>query len=255
LFSSHCLRFGKTAFIGLTRAPRTTEDIDFALGMAIGERARALGVQTPIICDAHNAEKGEITRVDSGDPIGFEYMDATADAVSKAYGSGPVQMGTASDTFDGFEPAGIGANGLRCAAFSFGKKKYLVLLFDANGILPSFRRELLGAVSEASGFLAEAYTTDTHSINLVRGVLNPLGSSRNDEVRKRVLTCARNAIANMEKVSVGSAVERFRIKVIGPRQSSEFIGTVNSIVAIAKIAIPAMLIATVLLVLWAVTKI
>ena len=72
---------------------------------------------------------------------------------------------------------------------------------------------------------------------------------------KRVLRCAKRAVAGMEDVKVGSAVERFRIKVIGPQQASEFIGTVNSIVAIAKIAIPAMLIATVLLVLWAVTKI
>jgi putative membrane protein len=252
---AHCLRFGNSAFVGLTRAPRTTEDIDFALGMAIGERARALGVQTPIICDAHNAEKGEITRIDSGDPIGFEYMDSMEAAVKKADGSGLVRLGTAADSFEGFEPAGIGVNGLRCAAFSFGKKTYLLLLFDANGILPAFRRELLGIVSEGTGFMPEAYTTDTHSINLVRGVLNPIGSTREDEIKKRVLECAKRAIAEMEEVKVGSAVERFRIKVIGPRQSSEFIGTVNSIVAIAKIAVPAMLIATVLLVLWAVTKI
>ncbi|VVC04593.1 Uncharacterised protein [Candidatus Burarchaeum australiense] len=252
---AHCLRFGNSAFIGLTRAPRTTEDVDFALGMAISERARACGVQVPIICDAHNAEMGEITRIDSGNPIGFEYMDAVAEAVGKAAGKEAVKLGTESDSFEGFEKDGIGVNGLRCAAFSFGRKKYLMLLLDGNGILPSFRRELLSLVENETGFNAEAYTTDTHSVNLVRGVLNPVGSARGREIEKRVLACAQKAIAKMEAVKVGSAVERFRIKVIGPRQSSEFIGTVNSIVAIAKIAVPAMLVATVLLVLWAATKI
>jgi len=252
---AHCLKFGNTAFVGLTRAPRTTEDIDFSLGMAIGERARSLGVKVPIICDSHNAEKGEITRVDSGDPIGFEYMEAMEKAVKSAKGKGQVRLGTAVDDFKGFGDAGIGENGLRCAAFSFGGKKYLLMLFDGNGILPASRRELIRKVERETGFRTEVYTTDTHSINLVRGVLNPVGGMKEKEVGRKALACAQKAIRGMEGVQVGSAVERFGIKVIGPKQASEFIGTVNSIVAISKIAVPLVLVATVLLVLWAVTKV
>jgi len=252
---AYCLKFGKSAFIGLTRAPRTTEDIDFSLGLAIGERARSLGVGLPIVCDAHNAEKGEITRVDSGDPIGFEYMDAMQEAVKKAKEKKPVQMGTAVERLQNFEEAGIGENGVRCAAFSFGKKKYVLMLFDGNGMLPPYRKELIGLIERETGFRAEVYTTDTHSINLVRGVLNPVGVSRGEEIKQKTLKCVKSAIKRIEPVEVGSAIERFRIKVIGPRQASEFIGTVNSIVAVAKIAVPLVLIATVLLVLWAITKI
>ena len=253
---AHCLRINDAAFVGLTRAPRTTEDVDFSVGMAIGERLRSLGAKVPIVCDAHNAELGEIMKIESGNPIGFEYMEAAGEALGKAQGRNALKMGTASEQFEGFREAGIGANGLRCAAFDFGGgKKYLLMLFDANGITPSFRRDLIGIAEKKTGYKCELYTTDTHSINMVRGVLNPIGEKRAEEIRGLALAAAEKAAEAVEPVRAGAAVERFGIKVIGPRQSSEFVGTVNSIVAIAKIAVPVMLIGTVLLVLWAATKI
>jgi putative membrane protein len=253
---AHCLRINDAAFVGFTRAPRTTEDVDFSIGMAISERIRSLGVRTPIVCDAHNAEIGEIMKVESGNPIGFEYMDAAEDAVGKASGRSLLKFGAGFEAFAGFGEAGVGANGLRCAAFDFGgSKKYLLMLFDANGITPGFRRELIGIVEKKTGYQCELYTTDTHSINMIRGVLNPVGEKRTEELMGLSLKAALDAVDAVEPVKVGAAVERFGIKVIGPRQASEFVGTVNSIVAIAKIAVPVMLIGTVLLVLWAATKI
>lgn len=253
---AHCLRLNDIAFVGVTRAPRTTEDVDFGVGMAITERLRAMGVKVPILCDAHNAEIGEIMKVESGNPIGFEYMDAGEEAVKAAKGSAALKFGIAIDNFEGFDEAGIGANGLRCAAFDFGgKKKYLLMLFDSNGATPAFRRDVIDAVEKQTGYECEVYTTDTHSINMVKGVLNPVGDRRGQEAVVRAVRAAEKAVEAVEPVKVGAAVERFGIKVIGPKQASEFIGTVNSIVAIAKIAVPVMLIGTVLLVLWAATKI
>jgi len=253
---AHCIRMNDAAFVGFTRAPRTTEDVDFSVGMAIGERMRALGVGMPIVCDAHNAELGEIMKIESGNPIGFEYIDAAEDAVGRASGRSQLKFGAGFEEFKGFGQAGIGANGLRCGAFDFGGgKKYLLMLFDANGIAPGFRRELIGMAEKKTGYQCELYTTDTHSVNMIRGVLNPVGEKRTEEILGLSLKAALDAVEAVEPVKVGTAVERFGIKVIGPRQASEFVGTVNSIVAIAKIAVPVMLIGTVLLVLWAATKI
>ncbi|MEM3030332.1 MAG: DUF2070 family protein [Candidatus Micrarchaeia archaeon] len=247
------VRLNKDALVFLTRAPRTTEDIDFSLGLALRNHARALGVREAVVIDSHNAETGEIFRIDSGNPIGFEFMKAIEDAL-KNRRLAPIRAGFAAKDFPEVgKREGIGGNGLRVAAFGFGKKTFCLLLFDANGVTPAFRRELLD-LARKNGVEAEVATTDTHAVNVVSGVLNPLGKAGREVILAKTEEALKAALAGMESVEVGMATREIEVSVIGPKSASELMGTLNAMVAMLRILLPLIILATVLFVLWGVTR-
>jgi predicted neutral ceramidase superfamily lipid hydrolase len=74
-------------------------------------------------------------------------------------------------------------------------------------------------------------------------VLNPL---REDEgIVKEMQSAVAEAILDMSEAKVYAAKKWFEIDVLGAKQSIEIISTVNSIVAVAKIAGPLILIGSV----------
>ncbi len=246
-------------FAPLTRAPRTTEDIDFSIGLAIRNYALAKGASEALIADAHNAETGEIMRVESGNRIAFEYMRAVGDALEKRGAEKKIRLGVASDPLPEFGLAsGVGKAGLRVAVFEAGGRKYAVVLIDANGATPAFRREVIDAVCGTGIDDCELMTTDTHSVNRVGGVLNPVGGPRTDRalMLRKVVATAKRATADLEEVEAGAALDMVeKVTVFGVAQSSELIGTVNSIVAVVRIVAPLLLLGAVALALWMMTKV
>lgn len=248
-----------TYFAPLSRAPRTTEDVDFSVGLAIRNYALAKGAREALVLDAHNAETGEIMKVESGSPIAFEYMEAVGNALAKKRAEKALRLGVAHDPLPEFGlSSGVGKAGLRVAVFEAGGKRYAVVLIDANGATPSFRREVIDAVCASGIDDCELMTTDTHSVNRVGGVLNPVGGARTDRrlMLRRIMAAARRAAADLEEVEAGAVLETVEgVKVFGVAQSSELIGTVNSIVAVVRIVAPLALIGTVAVALWVMTKI
>lgn len=252
---ANCLVIGDNCFIGLTRAPRTTEDIEFALGVSIRYLASSMGIKEAAVVDAHNAETGEIMRVHMGDPLGFEYMDSVRNALGKKRVNSVIRMGVDCDDLRGVSSGSVGMAGLKTAVFQVGGKLHAILLFDSNSIVPGFRRRIIDSVRDTGIDDCEVYTTDTHSVNTVSGVLNPLGNTETGDFVKSVVDSVRAAKRNIADVEVDMREERVRIKVFGTQQSSELLGTVNSIVAVARFAVPFVFILTALFVLWGITKI
>jgi putative membrane protein len=243
-------------FIATTRAPRTTEDIDFSLGLAFRNQAIASGLEEAMIADAHNAETGEITRVEAGDPLGFEYMDAVRKAVEGRRKEKPVKLGVGVDSLiDLGKSAGIGKDGMKVALFEFDGEKFAFILLDGNGILPNVRKEIINAVREM-GVNCEVMTTDSHSVNVVGGVINPIGRINSEEIVKRACRCVSMAAKNLESVEADMKVEKVKgVRVFGVSQSQQLIGTVNSIVAVMRIIAPLLFLGAALFALWAITKI
>ena len=246
-------------FAPLTRAPRTTEDVDFSVGLAIRNYALAKGAKEALVLDAHNAETGEIMRVESGNPIVFEYMEAVGDALSKAGKESRLRLGIAHDPLEDFGiQAGIGGGGLNVAVFKANRKRFAFVLFDANGATPNFRRDVIDAVRGLGIDECEVLTTDTHSVNKVGGVLNPVGSNRANrrELIMRTIRAVQKAVSDLEEVEVAGSLQPVEgVKIFGVTQSSELIGTVNSIVAVVRIIAPIVLICATAAALWAMTKI
>ncbi|VVB99643.1 Uncharacterised protein [uncultured archaeon] len=253
---AQCFEINDSAFISYSRAPRTTEDVNLGLGLALMEKAKRYASSVAVV-DEHNAETGDISSVEVGSPIGFEMLDATEKVLMNEKPEKDFKFATASAQL---QLDTIGRNGLKLALFSQGKALNCMLLADSNGIVPEFRKEIIELFEhlgkecgcECRG---EVMTTDTHQINNVRGVLNPLGSESMGNVMALVRKMFYEAKGRLEPVKFGSAEERFRIKVFGSGQSAEIASTINAVVAILKLALPLILIASAIALMWALGKV
>ena len=250
------IRIGDSAFLSYTRAPETTEDINFGLGLALMEKAKRFA-KSACVVDEHNAETGDISSVEVGSPIGFEMLDATEKLLSSPYKPAPFLFASAEAQLS---IATLGSNGLKLALFAQGKKLTALLLADSNSVTPEFRESLISLMSELgreNGYSCngEIMSTDTHQINTVQGVLHPLGADDKGAVFSATRNLFSDALSRLEPVRFGSSTERFRLRVFGTGQSAEIASTINAVVALLKLALPVMLIAGVLLLIWALGKI
>jgi len=254
--TASALMINKSAFISYTRAPATTEDINLGLGMALMEKAKKY-CSSVCVVDQHNAETGDISSVEIGSPISFEMLDATDGLFSKPKKQSSFLFASSSrqlslDT--------IGKNGIKLALFSQGKKLSALLLIDSNGVTPEFREEingLLGMLGKENGFACsgEVMTTDTHQINNVKGVLHPLGTERRSDVLSAIRAVFTEAVGKLEPVKFGCSEERFGIRVFGTGQSTEIASTINAVVAILRLGLPLILVASAAILMWALAKI
>ena len=247
------LRIDDHSFIGLTRAPETTEDVSLGVGMTlIAEAEKRNGTAT--VVDEHNSETGKIEYVEPGTQIGFQYMDALSKALELRPQKSALRMGIASGKVK--NPA-IGPAGIKVAVFD-SKPRYAIILVDSNGITPQFREKVMSAVESLSkkekwGKITPAvYTTDTHNKNTVRGVVNPLAESK--DVLQEIGKLMKDAVEDMDEASFYGERVRAEIKVLGPKQAIEIISTVNAIMAVARVAAPLIIIGGVIVVLWLISK-
>jgi putative membrane protein len=242
-----CLLVNDNALVLLTRAPKCTEDIDFSLGLALRSEAMRFA-DNAVIADAHNSGE-EFESVEAGNPIGFRYLDAIDAAFAKKSKQKPLRLGIATDSMTAFgAKQGFGRNGMQVAVFRIGSKQYALLILDGNSILPSLRKRLIDAVKSTGIDACEVLTTDTHSVNVISGVINPIGKAVHAEAlvelaKRKALEAMRNA----EPVSAAMRVERLQgISVFGAKHATELISTVNSIIAIARVFAPAVLVLSLL---------
>ncbi|MCX6771658.1 MAG: DUF2070 family protein [Candidatus Micrarchaeota archaeon] len=250
------MRIGDSAFLSYTRAPKTTEDINFGLGLALMEKAKKY-MKDACVVDEHNAETGDISSVEVGSHIGFEMLDATEKLLSSPHKQSPFLFGSAEAKLS---IATLGSNGLKLALFAQGKKLTALLLADSNSVTPDFRESLLSLMSglgKEHGYSCngEVMSTDTHQINTVQGVLHPLGADDKGAVFSAVRKLFSEALTRLEPVKFGASSERFRIRVFGTGQSAEIASTINAVVALLKLALPIMLIVGAVLLVWALGKI
>ncbi|MBD3398231.1 DUF2070 family protein [Candidatus Micrarchaeota archaeon] len=243
------LNFKGHSFLGMSRAPKTTEDMSIGTGMALAHAAEK-HVSSATIADQHNAETGEIEYVYPGTKMYFHYLEALEDALSKKPKQKSLKAGFA---FGESDSKRIGPAGIKVAAFSTAPE-YLLILPDANGITPIFRRRIMTAVeslyrNEGWGEVVPAvYTTDTHKVNTVRGVVNPL--EEDEAILNQILFLAKNAHEDMKPSEFYAEKRTIDVRALGAKQAIEIVSTVNSIVAISKVAAPIIIISGIIAILW-----
>ncbi len=243
----------RAAFAGISRAPHTTEDVNFGLGLAImGEGEKRVPMVSAI--DQHNAETGDITIFEPGSEVGFSYIDAVSDSLSKRLKAQDLRIGISEK-----HPAlpNLGAAGIKIAVISTFPE-YILILIDSNGVSPALREKIISEVKELGkkmkrNFEAGVYTTDTHSVNVVRGVVNPIREE--GALLSAINAVVREAFEDVQHATFSSFKGRFKIHVLGAKQSIEIISTVNAIVAVAKIAASLIIIGSIISILWIISKI
>jgi putative membrane protein len=244
--NAEALLINNSAFIGVSRAPYVTEDINLGIGLTMMKEAEKKA-DVAMLVDQHNAETGEITSFEPGDLIGYKYIKAVESAMNKdPKKREKLKLGV---SYRKPESGVLGRAGIKISILSTNPE-YVLILMDSNGITPEFREELIQKVKDMGRkmdreFEVGVFTTDTHATNVVRGVVNPIKAE--DAIMDEVEAGLKEAVADMQEAKFFCAAEWFDIDVLGAKQSIEIVSTVNSIVAVAKIALPLILLGAMLI--------
>jgi len=172
-----CQLFGSLAFLTLTTAPETMEDLPPELDEALRAKASSLGLEAAVAIDAHNCVNGPFDRLKAVKRL----EKAASEAMRKALGAprGPFKVGFGKTVPESFSiDEGMGPGGIVALAVEVGGSKWAYVVIDGNNMVRGLRERLL-AEAEALGFSGgEVMTTDTHVVNarvLVERGYHPVG--------------------------------------------------------------------------------
>ncbi len=241
--------FGKNAFLTFTRAPHSTEDFDLAAGLALRNLALRR-FDDALVVDRHNSLT-DGAMYDVGSDVYNRYVDAILGLAPGKAAS--LSLGTASDSLADFTVAqGIGGGGLKAAVFGFGKKRACIVWVDGNNATPDFRDKVRARLSRLRFDFVDLFTTDTHAVNTIGGIHNPVGANLDaDLLLNRIEKVVLQAERDVEPVSAAFSTRRISVSVLGIQRQSQLVSTINAIVSVAKIAAPVMFLLSLVLVLLA----
>lgn len=225
-----CQRFGDALLVISTRAPQTTEDLDFSFAPTFEAEGRRRFSNLGFV-DAHNCMGEDWLPVLPGTPIGADYLRGVREAVDAM----------AIETCDTFaigydrKPApfsraqGFGDQGVQVLVVEAGSRRTAYVLLDGNNMVAGAREALvehcLALVDEA-----EIMTTDSHVVNTVTGK-NPIGQAVPVEEIAPVLERAlRAALADLAPATVASSTAWCEgVIVFGSTRITQLAATVNAI--------------------------
>ncbi|HML04652.1 MAG TPA: DUF2070 family protein [Methanobacterium sp.] len=222
-----------------TFAPRGFDDIDFGIGLALSNLAKAnCDVKDAMIVDCHNSFKEE-GRILPGNKEVFELMGAVEKIKTPKKENG-IKTGCAGDPLDDMSKEdGIGQSGVKVMVIEVGDQKTAYILLDSNNMVPGFREKILKKVLQLGIDYAEIMTTDTHFVNTLSGGHNPVGSKKEDKIIESILKCTKEAIDDLEDVSVAYKICNIEdLKTLGPTNATELVSTISSIIAVSRIFAP-----------------
>ncbi len=250
--SAEVLTFGDSSLVGLSRAPEVTEDINFGLGLSLISKSEQF-VNDAMVVDMHNADTGEITSFEPGTQEGYNYLMAVENAFSQKEEKSQLNLGV---NIRSVSSECIGKGGIKIAIFS-SSPEYVLVLIDSNGITPGFNEKIVKEIKKLGkqykrNWEVGIFTTDTHRVNAVQGVSNPL--EEDETVFNEIKTGVLEAMYDIQPAKFYSAKRWFDIDVLGPRQSLEIVSTINSIVAVSKIIAPLIIFAAVVMIIWILSK-
>ncbi|GEM_PF-150753 len=244
--------FGNTVFMTSTLSPKPTEDIDFAVGVAAMNELKE-SFPNAIYADCHNCyhNAGDYAIL-SANPKFFNILNAARKLgkLLKREKKRKIKAGYAHDPMSNYSlEEGIGPTGLRVLVLSVGGIKNAYIIFDANNMEVGLRDRIIEAVRKLGIDDAEVMTTDSHIVNNLRGVENPLGMKIDtDEIVNHVVDTVRRALNDLEEVEVGGkTVEVSDIDVFGPQKAAEIVATIDSLVSVMKIVGPIIFISSLFL--------
>lgn len=242
--------FNEGMVILSTFAPEAVDDIEFGVGLTMMAQSRnKCHVKDSIIVDCHNSFTPESGEVLPGNAEVFQLIDVI-DKIDPDQTKHEIKVGChANNLNDMDKQEGIGESGLKTMVIEVDNQRTAYVLFDSNNMERGFRQEIMDAVSDLEIDEIEVMTTDTHTVNTLSRGYNPVGISKREELIEHVKISIKEAIEDLEKVEVGTGTEKIRnLNTFGPKNSTELISTISSVVAVSKIIAPVLLITALLIV-------
>ncbi|MEM3227946.1 MAG: DUF2070 family protein, partial [Candidatus Micrarchaeaceae archaeon] len=217
----------------------------------------------PVLVDAHNtryesAAKTELAGVKPNSKVMDEYINAINSIGKPLHKSRVLRFGAASiEIYKALgKPQDLAPGALKVCIFSFNSFKKGMVLFNANNMLPSLREEIIKHVKKEFGVDAEVYTTDTHYVNSLReSAANVLGRKTGYRDLKPFIDKAfQKAMKNVEVSEAyysKQKIDNFLIWGSGSRERIRV--ALESMLSIARILIPVIIVAGLLLAAWVVS--
>ncbi|MCL5430301.1 MAG: DUF2070 family protein [Candidatus Marsarchaeota archaeon] len=248
-----------------TRAPRITEDISPEANRLLKELLAQYG--KIVLLDAHNsryesAPNEELLGIKTNTRYIDDYISAirSIDAKRPKQRASKIMLGASSvDLFNGLKGAtDLAPGNLNCMLFSVNGRKIAILNFNANNMLPSFREEIVSHVKHRYNVECELYTTDTHFVNsLVKTARNVMGrTTKAGKVIPFVDRVIQEALSNMEHVELyykKGMIKNF--KVWGPNAREKITTALDSLLGLARIIVPLMIVAGFIISSWIISLI
>jgi putative membrane protein len=233
-----------------TFAPEAVDDIEFGVGLTMMAQSRNhCHVNDSIIVDCHNSFTPESGEVLPGNSEVFQLIDVI-DTIDPNQTKHEIKVGCYEDTMGSLDKhEGIGESGIKTMVVEVDNQRTAYVLFDSNNMEIGFRQEIIDAVSDLEIDEIEVMTTDTHTVNTLSRGYNPIGIAKRPEIIEYVKISINEAIKDFEKVEVGTGTEKIKnLNTFGPKNSTELISTISSVVAVSKIIAPVLLITALLIV-------
>jgi putative membrane protein len=236
--------FNEGMVILSTFAPEAVDDIEFGVGLTMMAQSRNhCNVNDSVIVDCHNSFTAESGEVLPGNAEVFQLIDVI-DLINPEQEKYDIRIGCHSDNMDDLDKNdGVGESGIKTMIVEVENQRTAYVLLDANNMEIGFRQEIIDAVQDLEIDEIEVMTTDTHTVNTISRGYNPIGIVKRAEITEYIKISITEAIKDLEKVEVGTGTEKIEnLNTFGPKNSTELISTISSVVAVSKIIAPVLLI-------------
>ena len=251
------IQVGRFKFLALSKAPLVTEDIDREVGISFERIAGRDG--EVILIDAHNSRfesaSGEELR---GIYPGSKYVKMYESAIRRSSRKGkeePLRFGAScmrlSDILKGSKDIGKGFTSV--AVFEFGKKRFCIVYFDSNNMLPRFRDEVIKHIKKKFRIDAELFTTDTHSVNSIAlPASNALGrQTQSGKILPIIDQLVDEAVGDLGEVKIAHKKIIFKdLRVWGSGAEESIIKASREVIRIGKRVVPFVIVAGFILAAW-----
>ncbi|GAB7017015.1 DUF2070 family protein [Methanogenium cariaci] len=221
--------FGDTLLLVATRSPEMTEDLEYAIGLAVMAECQGQYAHVAFV-DAHNCMVDITEPVVSGSLTAYEYWQA-AQAASVGRAAAPVSVfeaGSAHRAVPFSREEGFGDLGIMALVVRVEDQLTAYVIFDGNnvehGVREVLRAHLLTMVDEC-----EVMTTDSHVVNTLSG-RNPVGYRVTaEEFLPYVEDTVRAAIADLAPAEAAGGTGWVEgVTVFGSNRISQLASTVNA---------------------------
>jgi len=220
--TADCQIFGECAFIILTLAPNTMEDLPLELRELIAQEAKKRGLSSVLTVDAHNSISGCFNPEKIKEPI----LNAVSSALAKASETplSKFKVGAAKVIPSEFNiREGMGPGGITVIIVEVDGRKIAYITIDGNNMVSGLREKIISEIKRLGIEDGEVMTTDTHAVNAV--VISDLGyhpvgeAINHEKLISYIKKCARKALDNLEPAEASWRNETIpRVKVVGERQ-------------------------------------
>jgi putative membrane protein len=219
-----CQLFGDCAFLTLTTAPKTIEDLPPELNSLIVNEAEKRGLSVLAI-DAHNSMGGSFNR----DSAIKSFGKASVDCLKKALKTKNsfFKVGAATVMPKEFTVQdGMGPGGISVIVVEIDDQKAAYVTIDGNNMVSGLRDKILSSLKALGIDNGEVLTTDTHSVcGMIRSArgYNLVGEAIDHlKLINYIKEATIHALDSMEPVEVSWCTEVIpNVKVIGERQITE----------------------------------